>query len=76
MVCIELSAKNDRLNMDEKGGDGIDMDDEPENDGEQEKLDTEEMRRDAETVADAPFRLQIDRAVSERVEEHGKEKSV
>ncbi len=58
--------------MDEKGGDGIDMDDEPENDGEQEELDTEEMGHDAEAVADAPFRPQINRAVSEKVAEHGK----
>ena len=60
--------------MDEKGGDGIDMDDEPENDGEQEELDTGEMERDAEAVADAPFKPQINRAVSEKVAEHGKER--
>ena len=60
--------------MDEKGSDGIDMDDEPENDGEQEELDTEEMGRDAEAVADAPFRPQVNRAVSEKVVEHGKER--
>ena len=52
--------------MDEKGSDGIDMDDEPENDGEQEELDTEEMGHDAESVADAPFRPQVNRAVSRR----------
>ncbi len=63
-----------RVFMDEKGGDGIDMDDEPENDGEQEELDTEEMGRDAEAVADAPFRPQVNRAVSEKVAEHGKER--
>ena len=62
------------LNMDEKGGDGIDMDDEPENDGEQEELDTEEMGRDAEAVADAPFKPQINRAVSEKTAEHRKER--
>ena len=60
--------------MDEKGGDGINMDDEPENDGEQEELDIEEMERGAEAVADAPFKLQINRAVSEKVAEHGKER--
>ena len=60
--------------MDEKGGDGIDMDDEPENDAEQEELDTEETGCDAGAVADAPFKPQINRAVSEKVAEHGKEK--
>lgn len=69
-----LTELNALLNMDEKGGDGIDMDDEPENDGEQEELDTEEMGRDAEAVADAPFRPQVNRAVSEKVAEHGKER--
>ncbi len=69
-----LTELNALLNMDEKGGDGIDMDDEPENDGEQEELDTEEMGRDAEAVADAPFKPQINRAVSEKVAEHGKER--
>ena len=69
-----LTELNALLNMDEKGGDGIDMDDEPENDGEQEGLDTEEMGRDAEAVADAPFKPQINRAVSEKVAEHGKER--
>ena len=69
-----LTELNALLNMDEKGGDGIDMDDEPENDGEQEELDTEEMGRGAEAVADAPFRPQIDRAVSEKMAEHGKER--
>ena len=60
--------------MDEKGSDGIDMDDEPENDGEQEELGTEEMEHDTEAVADAPFRPQVNRAVSEKVAEHGKER--
>jgi len=60
--------------MDEKGGDGIDMDDEPENDGEQEEMDTEEIEREAEAVADVPFKPQINRAVSEKVAEHGKER--
>lgn len=69
-----LTELNALLNMDEKGGDGIDMDDEPENDGEQEELDTEEMGRDAEAVADAPSRPQMNRAVSEKVAEHGKER--
>ncbi len=69
-----LTELNALLNMDEKGGDGIDMDDEPENDGEQEELDTEEMGHDAEAVADAPFKPQINRAVSEKVAEHGKER--
>ena len=69
-----LTELNALLNMDEKGGDGIDMDDEPENDGEQEELDTEEMGRDAEAVADAPFKPQINRAVSEKIAEHGKER--
>ncbi len=69
-----LTELNALLNMDEKGGDGIDMDDEPENDGEQEELDTGEMERDAEAVADAPFKPQINRAVSEKVAEHGKER--
>ena len=69
-----LTELNALLNMDEKGGDGIDMDDEPENDGEQEELDTEEMGHDAEAVADAPFRPQVNRAVSEKVAEHGKER--
>ena len=69
-----LTELNALLNMDEKGGDGIDMDDEPENDGEQEELDTEEMERDAEAVADAPFKPQINRAVSEKVAEHGKKR--
>ena len=68
-----LTELNALLNMDEKGGDGIDMDDEPENDGEQEEMDTEEMGHDAEAVADAPFKPQINRAVSEKVAEHGKE---
>ena len=78
---VELAEKLERLtelnallNMDEKGGDGIDMDDEPEIDGEQEELDTEEMGRDAEAVADAPFKPQINRAVSEKIAEHGKER--
>lgn len=69
-----LTELNALLNMDEKGGDGIDMDDEPENDGEQEELDTEETGRDAEAVADAPFKPQINRAVSEKIAEHGKER--
>ena len=69
-----LTELNALLNMDEKGGDGIDMDDEPENDGEQEELDTEEMGRDAEAVADAPFKPQFNRAVSEKIAEHGKER--
>lgn len=69
-----LTELNALLNMDEKGGDGIDMDDEPENDGEQEEMDTEEMGHDAEAVADAPFRPQFNRAVSEKVAEHGKER--
>ena len=56
-----LTELNALLNMDEKGGDGIDLDDEPENDGEQEELDTEEMGHDAEAVADAPFRPQFNR---------------
>ena len=64
-----LTELNALLNMDEKGGDGIDMDDEPENAGEQ-----EEMGHDAEAVADAPFRPQFNRAVSEKVAEHGKER--
>ena len=46
----------------------------PENDGEQEEMDTEEMEREAEAVADAPFKPQINRAVSEKVAEHGKER--
>lgn len=69
-----LTELNALLNMDEKGGDGIDMDDEPENDGEQEEVDTEEMERDAEAVADAPFKPQINRAVSEKAAEYGKER--
>ena len=69
-----LTELNALLNMDEKGGDGIDMDDEPENDGEQEELDTEEMGRDAEAAADAPFKPQMNRAVSEKTAEHGKER--
>lgn len=69
-----LTELNALLNMDEKGGDGIAMDDEPENDGEQEEMDTEEMGHDAEAVADAPFKPQINRAVSEKVAEHGKER--
>ena len=69
-----LTELNALLNMDEKGGEGIDMDDEPENDGEQEELDTEEMGCDAEAVADAPSRPQMNRAVSEKVAEHGKER--
>ena len=68
-----LTELNALLNMDEKGGDGIAMDDEPGNDGEQEEMDTEEMGHDAEAVADAPFKPQINRAVSEKVAEHGKE---
>ncbi len=67
-----LTELNALLNMDEKGGDGIDLDDAPENDGEQEELDTEEMGHDAEAVADAPFRPQFNRAVPEKVAEHGK----
>ena len=54
-----LSALNALLNMDEKGDDGIGMDDEPGNDGEQEEMDTEEMGHDAEAVADAPFQTAI-----------------
>ena len=69
-----LTELNALLNMDEKGGDGIDMDDEPENDGEQEELETEEMGHDAEAVEDVPFRPQINRAVSEKIAEHGKER--
>lgn len=69
-----LTELNALLNMDEKGGDGIDMDDEPEHDGEQEELDTEEMGHDAEAVADAPSRPQVNRTVSEKVAEHGKER--
>jgi uncharacterized membrane-anchored protein YhcB (DUF1043 family) len=69
-----LTELNALLNMDEKGGDGIDLDDAPENDGEQEELDTEEMGHDAEAVADAPFRPQFNRAVSEKAAEHGKER--
>ena len=69
-----LTELNALLNMDEKGGDGIDMDDEPEIDGEQEELDTEETGRDAEAVADAPFKPQMNRAVSEKTAEHRKER--
>ena len=32
------------------------------------------MERDAEAVADTPFKPQINRAVSEKVAEHGKER--
>ena len=67
-----LTELNALLNMDEKGGDGIDLDDAPENDGGQEELGTEEMGHDAEAVADAPFRPQFNRAVSEKMAEHGK----
>ena len=69
-----LTELNALLNMDEKGDDGIDMDDEPENNAEQEELDTEETGHDTGAVADAPFKPQINRAVSEKVAEHGKEK--
>ena len=69
-----LTELNALLNMDEKGGDGIDMDDEPEIDGEQEELDTEETGRGAEAVADAPFKPQMNRAVSEKTAEHRKER--
>ena len=69
-----LTELNALLNMDEKGGDGIDMDDVPEIDGEQEELDTEETGRDAEAVADAPFKPQMNRAVSEKTAEHRKER--
>ena len=70
-----LTELNALLNMDEKGGDGIDMDDEPEADsGEQQEIDTEEMQDGVEAVADEPFKPTFSRAVSERVAEHGKER--
>ena len=37
-------------------------------------MDTEEIEREAEAVADVPFKPQINRAVSEKVAEHGKER--
>lgn len=70
-----LTELNALLNMDEKGGDGIDMDDEPEADsGEQQEIDTEEMQDNVGAVADEPFKPTLNRAVSEKVAEHGKER--
>ena len=48
-----LTELNALLSMDERGRWNR-LDDAPENDGEQEELDTEEMGHDAEAVADAP----------------------
>ena len=70
-----LTELNALLNMDEKGGDGIDMDDEPETDsGEQQEIDIEEMQDGVEAVADAPFRPQINRAVPEKAAGYGQER--
>ncbi|MDE7250331.1 MAG: helicase, partial [Lachnospiraceae bacterium] len=70
-----LTELNALLNMDEKGSDGIDMDDEPETDsGEQQEIDIEEMQDGVEAVADEPFKPTFNRAVSEKVAEHGKER--
>ena len=70
-----LAELNALLNMDEKGSDGIDMDDEPETDsGEQQEIDTEEMQDGVEAVADEPCKPTFNRAVSDKVAEHGKER--
>ena len=70
-----LTELNALLNMDEKGSDGIDMDDEPETDsGEQQEIDIEEMQDGVEAVADEPCKPTFSRAVSEKVAEHGKER--
>lgn len=70
-----LTELNALLNMDEKGSDGIDMDDEPETDsGEQQEIDIEEMQDSVEAVADESFKPTFNRAVSEKVAEHGKER--
>ena len=61
--------------MDEKGSDGIDMDDEPETDsGDQQEIDIEEMQDGVEAVADEPFKPTFNRVVSDKVAEHGKER--
>jgi len=61
--------------MDEKGGDGIDMDDEPETDsGEQQEIDIEEIQDDVGAVADEPCKQTFSRAVSEKFAEHGQER--
>ncbi len=78
----ELAEKLERLtelyallNMDEKGSDGIDMDDEPETDsGEQQEIDIEEMQDDVGVVADEPCKPTFNRAVSEKAAGHGQEK--
>ena len=54
-----LTELNALLNMDEKGGDGIDMDDEPGNDGEQEEMDTEEMGHDAGSCGRCAFQTAV-----------------
>ena len=62
-----LTELNALLNMDEKGSDGIDMDDEPETDsGEQQEIDIEEMQDGVGAVADEPFKPTFNRAVSEK----------
>ena len=51
------------------------MDDEPETDsGEQQEIDIEEIQDGVEAVADEPFKPTFNRAVSEKVAEHGKER--
>ena len=59
--------------MDEKGSDGISMDDEPEHDGDQEKPDTAEIGDITETVPDVSFSPQINGAVTEKAAGYRKE---
>ncbi|MCM1126638.1 MAG: DUF3849 domain-containing protein [Lachnospiraceae bacterium] len=70
-----LTELNALLNMDEKGSDGIDMDDEPETDsGEQQEIDMEEMQDNVGAVADEPFKPTFNRAAPEKAAGHGKER--
>ena len=68
-----LMELNTLLNMDEKGSDGISMDDEPEHDGDQEKPDTAEIGDITETVPDVSFSPQINGAVTEKAAGYRKE---
>lgn len=68
-----LTELNALLNMDEKGGDGIDMEDGPETgSGEQQEIDIEEMQDDVGAVADGLFKPAFNQTVSEKAAEHGK----
>ena len=69
-----LAELNALLNMDERGDEGITMDDEPENDMGQEEPDEAERGCEETTAEGATFNPQFNRSVAETVAEYGKEK--